>query len=684
MRIEKLAEPGNGLDKYVPPGDWDPESDIARAADLFYGLLNGSFQCSENCLDIEINGHRENVQGIYWKCKDLMDQIGRHGEKAGFLAMSAIEQCWQWAKPLVLCRLEDLLAPGGTAPLENARELDRILSDNPYKKLWAEKSALYVSILERIGFDPGDADFSDLTKIMDPLLDALSFYKTKDGKPIGAYRARSGPRSGSGSPAIARAMCMFDSEKAIVDAAMSAGPEALVMFAGLEQTNAQIKDYFYEWFYGYPDERQRNFMRNERATEEEYLAAPADYTRTVYLCVKDGGTVWLLPMPFKGDMYRRVGQEGSDYYYGKRASYAPYQIFFKKDLKGAPEGTTMLAVKKTGYLLNELLDSLSMAWFPAFMDETIRHFFKDGNGVVPKDVLFPEETAARTPGSQEYAVVPVHSGVPALCSWTYAIREPAEMFEEPFMAELFGYFDVSSKDLAGAPILPTRTGNAASYRSYADGKARSAYLKLLGIKIAAFMDGRWAARNWMLAKISARTRDIITDAGNGDCMAFMEAVIDGTPILDENGKQKTVTSSRYPYNTSPAVQRTEMSDARDEVRSRTLGDRVLWASDPTSGKPPVVWKLRPTRPEHYAALAGCGIEDLPELLRMSGLIRDFNEAYADRLPKDLGNEYVARGYGAREAKSTRFPCLCPVNVCMTKKAHGSFPYFRAEKKKKKK
>ena len=689
MHVNALKDKDNGLEYRGFPEDYEPGEELSKAANLLHTLLDRSFRCSRDVLEIEINGNRESVQTIHWKCQQLLDQITKHGNKTGFLAMSAIEQCWTWAKPLILLRLEDLLSTDGMTPLNEARELEAILANNPYKQIWAEKSELYVSILTRIGFKPEDADFSDLTRIMDPLLDALSFYQDNKGNPISALRVRSGPDSGLKSPVFARAICMFKSEKDIIDAVESADPDALVMFAALEKTNAQVKDYFFEWYYGFPDERQRNVMRNDNLTEEQYLAQPAEYTRKIYLCVKDGKNIWLVHMPFKGDVYSRVGQEGSEYYYGKRASYAPYQIFYKHNLGYAPEGTTMLAIRKDGYMLNELMDDLSMAWFPAFMDETVRHFFRDRD-IISNDILLPEETAADLPDqpvddTPSHAIVPVHSGVPAICSWIYKIREPEDMFAgSEFMPALFKHFKITSKDLAGTPILPDKMGDSKAYLDYSEKKAKSAYVKILALKIAEFMEARWDARDWLLKKVEENCGKMIDAAGAGDMMAFMTPIVDGTPILDEQGNVKIVTDDYPPYRTHEARQKTEIRDGRDCVGSPSIGHRTYWVSDPTSGKPPVVWKLRPVEPEHYAAMANCDVEDLPEILKLSGLITKFNEEYKNDLPHDLNNIYTARGFGHEKRLSTWFPCLIPVNICMTKKTHHKFPYFQIEKRPRKK
>ena len=145
--------------------------------------------------------------------------------------------------------------------------------------------------------------FQDLTGIMDPLLDALMFYTPKKvTASTNIYKIRDGEISRSGAPpAIAKAICMYQSEKDLVDAVMGSNQDRLMAFGAIEKTHAQVQDYFAEWFNDYPDERQRNMMRNQNLTAEEYMAMPCDYTRAVYLCVKSGCACWLIHMPWRGD-----------------------------------------------------------------------------------------------------------------------------------------------------------------------------------------------------------------------------------------------------------------------------------------------------------------------------------------------------------------------------------------------
>lgn len=684
MRLEEKNK--NSLEKFRTGDGPDPastDSELAEAMELLYAVMNASYASSGTPLEVEENGQRESIQGLYWRCKETLCKIGSNPDKTGFLAMSALEHTWELARGLVLCPVSDML-DGDMSMLDNARRLEAILADNAYKKIWAEKSAAYVAILERIGFSPEPDAFSDLTKIMDPLLDALSFYAPqKSGVRACIYEVRHGKPSESRRPAIAKAMCMYRSEKELADAVMGSGQDCLMAFGAVEKTHAQVKDYFYEWMNGFPEERQRNMMHNDKLTEEQYLAAACDYTRCVYLCVKSGGRCWLVSMPWKGDYYSRIGDPKAEFYYGKRASYAPYQIFYK-NAAPAPEGSTMLAVRKTGYLLSELMDPMSMAWYPAFLDETMKLFF-DKNGTLPdtKELIFAEEAAAEGPsdgnaGKDKYAVVPVYSGVPAVCSWKYAIKPPAGMFpDDPDTLYLLDYFGISEKDVTGIPILPEKNGSPDAMLAAADERLKKAYLKLLADRIADLMEGRWDARRWLLKQMQANMDGILEMAGNGDLMAFMKVTVDGTPVLNPDGTPKMVKRQKYPWDEIPETVKTAPEDGREDWHrlEDSFSKMVFWYTKPTSGRPPVVWHLEPSAPEHYAMLAGTDVDALPETLRLADRLSAFYKAHSGSLPGDLTNKYAALGYGQKK-KSIYVPCFGRLNICMTKKAYKTFGYFK--------
>lgn len=685
MRIDTdTAENKYKLEKFIPAEQQDlfDDPDLPHALELLYDILQGSFHAAGTALEREINGQRETVQSLYWKCKELLEKVGTDFNKTGFLAMSVVERTYNDAKPLILCRMEELLSGECDVP-DEARELETLLANNPYKKIWAERASLYVKILTSIGFKPDAADFTDLTAIMDPLLNALGFYAGRRGRGATVYKVRNGARSSSKDPKIARSVCRYRSEKELVDAAMSCGHDSVVLFGAVEKTHAQVADHFAEWFNGYAGERQRNFMRNEHITAEEYLQMGCDYTRKVYTCVKSGDTCWLVPMPYENSQYGKIGATAHEYCYGKRASYAPYEIFLKEPPM-APEGTTLLAIPMNGCLLSDLMDNLQMAWFPAFMDETIKYFFRCDSEPPSEPLLFPEETVADMPGTDpdanSHAIVPVVSGVPAVPYYRYELKPPEAMGFDPWFLELTTHFNITVESLAGLPLLPVTAGDAKGFDHLMDEHVRKAYVRLVAERAADLFESRWTVRRWLVDRITGNAEDIVKMASEGDLEAFATLTIEGWPILDENGYQKTTTQERYPYHKKPAMQHVDPSDARmyRDVYDR-FSHQVIWAGEPTSGTPGVVMKIRPFEAAHYAMLTGTEEKDLPEMLHIAGPMTQFRKAYKDTLRGDIMNEWAFRGYGDKKP-SACIQCMAPVNLCMGKKALQKMPYFKGIKK----
>lgn len=673
----------NNLEKYspaksnnVPPGQSDA---LEEAMDLLYRILNASFTTSGTPLRGEWNGHQENIQGIYWKCKEQLDKACKDPEKTGFLAMSVLEHAWSMARQLVLCPISIML-DGDMSMLDDAKKLEAVLRDNIYKTMWEEKVGAYAELLNQIGFDADPELFRDLTQIMDPLLDAMTFYQANPNR---IYRIRSGEISSEKQPVVAKAMCKYRSEKELVDAVMASGHECLLAFGAVEKTNAQIKDRFYEWFTGHAEERQTNTIRNEKITADEYLAAPAAFTRAVYLCVRSNKACWLVHLPWKGDMYHQIGCQANEYYYGKRASYAPYQIFYDQTAP-APAGSSMLSVPKTAWLLSDLMDPLSMAWYPAFLDETIRMFFRDATPESVDQVL-PEETAIRIPNQKsDRAVVPVRSSVPAVCSHVYQVQPVKELFpDEPFMAGLAAYFRIAPKDLKDIPILPVKPGTAEQIDQAARERSRKAYIKLIAVRIAGLNRTRWDARKFLVDKILARKDQIIAMALDGRLSDQIMVTVDGTPELNPDGTVKMGSKTRYPHDPIPITIKTDPDDARESSKGpyENFVHQVFWASEPTASRPPVVIAIRPKTAEHCAALTGTDIGQLPDLVRLIQPLQEFYAAFKDILPNDLSNSWIALKKSHTSGVTCFVPCLAPVNICMTKKAYKNTKLYKIQETK---
>lgn len=648
--------------------------EIMEASELLYGILNDSYQCSGTCLEREVNGQRKTIRDIYWECKDLMERAAKGGEKTEFLTMSILEQTFRQASPLLLVRLEDV-AEGDSPQIQAVQRLKQIFKDNPYKTIWREKSEKYREFLEKLGFSIQEIDYADLTAIMDPLLDAFTLYQGKNHHyPPKIHKVRTGVRSAM-QPEIGRAVCKYHSEKELVDEVARCGKESVIVFGAVEKTNRQVGDYFHQWYYGRVEERQENTMRHDHINAEEYMDQVCDRSRRVYLCVKSGETIWLMEMPYQTDYYGRYDDPTSKYYYGRRAGYAPYEIFYKEP-PAAPAETTFLAVQRKGYLLSELMDDQQKIWFPVFIEETIGKFFRTKEELAADKWVLPEEAAAVTPGhcgKETKTIVPSFMDLPAVPQYTYVLRSPGEMFQEPYMRELCHYFQICREDILDVPILPLECGTPEAYEEMIGKNLRKAYSRVLAGKIADFLDGKWGVRSMVLDRISMDKSRIVKEAVEGKYASFMSIVVDGTPVTDKDGKPAMHRKNSWSMETSPIMVHTALEDCiESSLIRRNITPRILWTGDIPSGKAPVVWKIRPRKAAEYAQLLNIPEKELPEILRLSDALSWFYEEYKNSLPADIRSECTYCSKEGEKIHSVYLPPLGDVNICMTKRIHKKY------------
>ena len=249
-------------------------------------------------METEIHGARATLISMHWSHKELMKKIIRGGEKTLFLSMSLIEDTFQKAYPLLLINIKTLLEEGDL-PLQRVRELQGIFQKNPYKQIWKEKAEIYQNIVKQLGFPVAAGAYDNLTDMLNPLLDALTFYSTGNHA-LHIYKVRDGQKS-SMRPLFANCICKYASEKEMVDTVAQAPQEALVAFGAVEKKHSQTNDKFAEWYYERPNEQQTNLMRYYHVSAEEYGEMVDESSKCVYLCVKSGETLWLMPMPYSKD-----------------------------------------------------------------------------------------------------------------------------------------------------------------------------------------------------------------------------------------------------------------------------------------------------------------------------------------------------------------------------------------------
>lgn len=319
MLIGKSKENDN-LEYYT--GEIDP--DIKEAADLLYEVINHSYQCSGTYLETEVYGERTNIRNLFWLCKEQMHQLEKGGHKTAFLSMSVMEDTFKKCLPLLLVPVQEV-ADGDMSQILAVQKLRKLFAENPYAVMWSQKAESYKKVIESLGFTVNVTDYQDLTAIMDPLLDALTLYvrvpKIK--------RVRNGKESKM-RPDVMTDVCIYHSEKEFVDAIMGCGRKSVIAFGAIAPYEYMNNDDMYEAVNGVYWERKRNIMKYENITEEEYDMSICDYKRYIALGVKSGDTMWIVKMPYSIDMYSHLDDPESMYSGGKRAGYAPYQVFFKE------------------------------------------------------------------------------------------------------------------------------------------------------------------------------------------------------------------------------------------------------------------------------------------------------------------------------------------------------------------
>ena len=383
------------------------------------------------------------------------------------------------------------------------------------------------------------------------------------------------------------------------------------------------------------------------------------YSRTIYLGIKSAETIWLMTMPYKTNSYGGTYDDSSaKYVYGNRAGYAPYEIFFK-DTPHAAEGQHFISLRSGGWTLNEVMDDEAKVWLPAFLEETIDHFFSSETYEPEStDILFPEEMAASYlfDGEKQW-VVPVVSGPPAVTSFHYEIPNPAELFDEEYVLELLEYFNIGQSDIKDAPILPYRCSSYDDAVDVTEKHVQSAYIKVLADKIADFLsDNIEPTRRIIIEYLSDNQEEILNNAVSGRYSEYKTVIIDGTVEKDTDGREKA------------SVIHTIKDDGRimtfHEMLSRPELPFVIWRGAPKDAKPPVVWKLRFETAKGYADLFGAPEDQMADIFKLSGSLKQFWKDFKNILPDSITSTYPY-WYG-RKMRSVYLPDLANINICMTK------------------
>ena len=638
---------------------------LSEAENLLGEIIDESLSDGGTTLCFEEYGERKDLGKVSREHAEKVFKLLQGGEKTEFLHASCIEETFRKAYPLLLIKAERVMTDGG-AYLQKIFRLQEFIMRNPYKDEWEKKAAAYHQVMESVGISLPSESYQNLTEISNALLDALTFFEKKQHKNSPSiYKVRSGERTKS-APVFVPYICKYNSEKEFADVLEAAPQEALFVFGGVEKTYGQVTDSFHDFYYGFAEERKRNIMKYDQLSEEEYARTADPYTRCVYLGVKSGKTIWLMPMPYERETYGNLyDDESSKYSYGKRAGYAPYEIFYKM-VPTALSGTTFLAKKQSGYHLNELMDEQQKIWLPAFLQEAMNKFFGEEE---PKSEAwyFPEEITVEYSDDQKAEIIRTSTSL-TLPHFHFSIPEPKDLFlDDARLRHLMRYFSVGSKDIVNLPLLPIQTLTEKVLKERLQERIEKAYLKILADKIAEFLMPIEELHQKLREFVEENADRIIQDAASGKFEGFLYDKIEGAPVLNDKGEQVMThrRKSRWSSEEVPLLEHItsdEYPDYRRKYR-RAFDSVFIWAGVEAQ-KPTVIWKIHPRSTLDYAVLLGKKKEELPEILRLYDDLISFEKNYEHILPSNITSHYLGRG---DEQRSIHVPPLCNVNICMTKR-----------------
>lgn len=604
-------------------GEMDPA--VSEAADLLYKVINHSYESSGNCLRIDIYGKQASLSDLFHHCEDTLKLIEVAGSKGAFLSMSVLEDTFKKCLPLLLVPLKEI-AEGDMSQVDAVIRLKELFAENPYIKLWAQKAETYREIIESFGFRVDASDYQDLTAIMEPLLDALIIYKGRNHKyPPEIYKVRSGEKSNI-NPEFMTDVCIFHSEKEFVDAIMNCEKESVIAFGAIAPLNYMFHDDLYAKISGNYDARKSNSMRIDGITSEEYDMSVCDYKRYIALGVKSKDTMWIMRMPYYKDTYSDLSNQDSMYYYGKRAGYAPYQVFFEEPL-AAEKDTTFLAVPRKGFRLAEIMDEMQKIWLPVFLEETVNKFFKEEP--VAKEVFLPEEIVA-TNGN--YEIIPVKCSLPEKAQLVFNIPSPESIFPDDEDAlTLIHHFEITEESIKEYPVLPKEFGTEKELEDKFLENVKKAYEGVIKQDAKRVMEEQ---EKQMRSKITDMmfgdvAFQIARRACDGTLSGFTKVLVDGVSLVKKEWYHGEET----------------WHPSRDEYRAYSRRDYEKWSypyvfwCGPEANRPGVILKIRPTTGDDFALLFGRERKDLPELLQFYSEIKKYIGA----------------------------PDFAAINICMTKR-----------------
>lgn len=478
--------------------------------ELFKKIVEESNECATSKMILQENNEKKQLRELWRDYNDYIQKIGKV-EKLTTLIPLITNSIFQKMLPMLVLPASEILS-GDMHRVEDMRRLQDALNKDESYLAWEKLSESFKQIMESMGLTAETDLYADILGNVHILVDAFSFLESFDFSGKDKYgsilQVRSG-KPGQKEPVFINSVTVLRNQYEIVQCCENSGLDSFIMFAAERMINADTNSYMDDWL-GF-NERKRNWMRNEHIeSDEEYFAKEDIWKRKVYLVVKNGENIWLLP-----DSCSSNQSPARDFYeYGKRKSYFPYQVLFE-EFSGMPEGTTMLTTANNSYALNKFVDEEQKIYIPILMYEAKRRFFDDELPVVDKIVL-PQESVLKLPVAKNASEAKITSALAVTNNAHEQIFE-GDMYsidtlfaESPKTLRMIKILEITEKDIETAPVLPTSESKTISeYEQLLQKNLKTAYVHVLESRLKEITESEKELVKVMMGQSFAERKEIL-------------------------------------------------------------------------------------------------------------------------------------------------------------------------------
>lgn len=606
----------------------------------------------------------DSIGRLFYRCKEKVSKL-LENEDTAFLAASVIERYWNTFLPAIVVPAGELLA-GDTTALDEIRQFQDVLKDNPAKEEWSKLANDIVDMAKKNGYEITHPRFNDLSAISDIVYDALTIQNEYAAKTV--YRFKTGCRSAH-KPILLNEIGIFSSESEAFRFFERLDNDAFVAFAGIAKTYGQTNDDFTDWRSG-DNERHKHTLNNLKLTEEEYQTTLDPTSRSLKVVIRDGDNLYMFGLPQRGSGYEDVWKRTN--YYGQRPSYGPSQIFWKDAPPASSDTKALVPAGKKHWKLSEIIDEEQQIWLPIFYNKVVERFFKDSQ---PETVeaYMPEEVLITV--NENNSLVPVNK--PSCVHDTFRLPEPDEVFtaeRREQRSKSMGWngvngdmfdnavalckeFGITSASLKEIPVKHSWFDTKESAHTKMLNNCELAYCELIGQAYEQATDNGAVdeAFRWYRDRLDPiRLETVIQNALLGKC-PYAEVRIDKRPVLNEDGTPKTQKKNSWSTEEIPVFEHTDIDEGK-QISDRYGNNHELRIWYPTTliGKhPPVVLHIHPENPEQIADICGCTVDELPLALKYHNIAHLYTSSrkyyYCGRRDRTVETN-IRVIYGKREYK----------------------------------